>query len=306
MVADVIARALVVLGVDARHGTPGRGSARRGPRLRRASSVSRLTSSWSGPPTGGPGPRRRRAAATSVGAGCGSAHGGRRLAASAAAPGPARQPHAAGAGGARPAGRRRVEPRGRRAPRESPRTRPGPTCRTCSPSCRSRAGWPLERSPAATGTSRAGPEAWRACSSPTRTGSSAALLPSSSARRATTSSTRRPRCPRSGPSTCSDVDLVLSSSALAETGCLLSGRRDGHRPRLVVLSPVCEHERLLGALEAGAQGYLGKDAGLEELLAGIAAVLRGEAVRPPGDAGRPAARARAAPPHGRLAEPDAL
>lgn len=52
-------------------------------------------------------------------------------------------------------------------------------------------------------------------------------------------------------------------------------------PALLVLSSTSEHRVLVAALHVGAQGYLGKDADLDELLDAVRALLRGEASVPP-------------------------
>ena len=77
------------------------------------------------------------------------------------------------------------------------------------------------------------------------------------------------------------ADLVIASSSLVVGGRLLARLAARPGPRLLVLSATRDHERLLEALEAGAQGYLGKDGALPDLLEGIATVLRGEAFVPP-------------------------
>ncbi len=219
LVADVLARALVVLGVEARHGTPD--EAEPGELL--------VCDAELGEPAdvvlvgaGGPGPRRRRAA-----------RGRWRRSGSAARRHLLwrRQEPASPLEGLTPREREVLalladgasnrEVAARLA--MSPRTPPARTCRTCSPSCRSRAGWPPGRSPGGTATSRAGPEAWCGCSSQTKTGSSGAPLPSCSGRRATTWSTRRPRRPRSDRRPAEGRPGALEQR-LAETGCLLPGR----------------------------------------------------------------------------------
>lgn len=76
------------------------------------------------------------------------------------------------------------------------------------------------------------------------------------------------------------LDLLLTSSTLPGDRAAL-GRDATDRPlRLIVLSPVTEHAELVSALDHGAQGYLGKDARLSDLLGSVAAVLRGEAAVP--------------------------
>ena len=74
-----------------------------------------------------------------------------------------------------------------------------------------------------------------------------------------------------------DVDLP-NVSALTLCTALLGRPRP---PALLVLSATSEHRILLAALHVGAQGYLGKDADLDELLDAVRALLRGEASVPP-------------------------
>jgi DNA-binding NarL/FixJ family response regulator len=75
-------------------------------------------------------------------------------------------------------------------------------------------------------------------------------------------------------------DVVVASSSLPG-GCRAAVRTTGLGPRLLVLGHGSDHDLLVGALDAGAQGYLGKDATLEQLLDAVLAVARGEAVVPP-------------------------
>lgn len=73
-----------------------------------------------------------------------------------------------------------------------------------------------------------------------------------------------------------DVDLP-NMPGLTLCATLLTRPRP---PALLVLSTMSEHRLLLAALHVGAQGYLGKDADLDELLEVVRALLRGEASVP--------------------------
>jgi DNA-binding NarL/FixJ family response regulator len=55
----------------------------------------------------------------------------------------------------------------------------------------------------------------------------------------------------------------------------------GERPRAIALTTYADDASVLGALRAGARGYLTKDAGAEEIRAAIEAVARGEAALDP-------------------------
>jgi DNA-binding NarL/FixJ family response regulator len=87
------------------------------------------------------------------------------------------------------------------------------------------------------------------------------------------------------------MDGIEAIRALAERG---------DRPRAIALTTYADDASVLGALRAGARGYLTKDAGAEEIRAAVEAVSRGEAALDPavqhhvvaalaGDAGRAAA-----------------
>ena len=67
-------------------------------------------------------------------------------------------------------------------------------------------------------------------------------------------------------------DGVEATRRLAERGPL---------PRVVVLTTYADDASVLGALRAGARGYLTKDAGADEIRAAIEAVARGEAALDP-------------------------
>jgi DNA-binding NarL/FixJ family response regulator len=55
----------------------------------------------------------------------------------------------------------------------------------------------------------------------------------------------------------------------------------GERPRAIALTTYADDASVLGALRAGARGYLTKDAGAEQIRAAVEAVARGEAVLDP-------------------------
>ena len=55
----------------------------------------------------------------------------------------------------------------------------------------------------------------------------------------------------------------------------------GERPRVIALTTYADDASVLGALRAGARGYLTKDAGAEQIRAAVEAVARGEAALDP-------------------------
>src|SRR5947208_7626024 len=55
----------------------------------------------------------------------------------------------------------------------------------------------------------------------------------------------------------------------------------GERPRSIALTTYADDASVLGALRAGARGYLTKDAGAEDIRAAVEAVMRGEAALDP-------------------------
>ena len=55
----------------------------------------------------------------------------------------------------------------------------------------------------------------------------------------------------------------------------------GDRPRAIALTTYADDASVLGALRAGARGYLTKDAGADEIRAAVEAVARGEAALDP-------------------------
>lgn len=84
----------------------------------------------------------------------------------------------------------------------------------------------------------------------------------------------------------SHADVVLMDVRMPEmdgietTGRLLEGRADGG-PRIIVLTTFDLDEYALSAIQAGASGFLLKDAPPEELLEAIRTVHRGDAVIAP-------------------------
>src|SRR5205085_11260035 len=79
----------------------------------------------------------------------------------------------------------------------------------------------------------------------------------------------------------------------------------GERPRAIALTTYADDASVLGALRAGARGFLTKDAGAEEILAAVQAVARGEAALDPSVQHHVVA-ALAAPPAGVPELPDGL
>ncbi len=75
-------------------------------------------------------------------------------------------------------------------------------------------------------------------------------------------------------------DVVLIDLSMPKVNGIEATRRiiaGDPEARVVVLTAFSDRERILGALDAGALGYLLKDAAPEELLAAIRAASRGEA-----------------------------
>ncbi|HWT95599.1 MAG TPA: response regulator transcription factor [Solirubrobacteraceae bacterium] len=82
-----------------------------------------------------------------------------------------------------------------------------------------------------------------------------------------------------------DPDVVLMDLRMPrldgiEATRRLSERGSG-RPRVVALTTYADDASVLGALRAGAKGYLTKDAGADEIRAAVLAVARGEAALDP-------------------------
>jgi DNA-binding NarL/FixJ family response regulator len=105
-----------------------------------------------------------------------------------------------------------------------------------------------------------------------------------------------------------DPDIVLMDLRMPRVDGIEAIRRlreRGDRPRAIALTTYADDASVLGALRAGARGYLTKDAGAEEIRAAVEAVARGDAALDPavqhhvvaavtgGAAGAPAAGARA-------------
>jgi DNA-binding NarL/FixJ family response regulator len=99
-----------------------------------------------------------------------------------------------------------------------------------------------------------------------------------------------------------DPDVVLMDLRMPRCDGIEAIRRlaeRGERPRAIALTTYADDASVLGALRAGARGYLTKDAGAEQIRAAVEAVARGEAALDPavqhhvvaalaGDAGAPA------------------
>jgi DNA-binding NarL/FixJ family response regulator len=81
-----------------------------------------------------------------------------------------------------------------------------------------------------------------------------------------------------------DPDVVLMDLRMPRVDGIEAIRRlaaDGERPRAIALTTFADDASVLGALRAGARGYLTKDAGAEEIRAAVEAVARGEAALDP-------------------------
>jgi DNA-binding NarL/FixJ family response regulator len=77
-----------------------------------------------------------------------------------------------------------------------------------------------------------------------------------------------------------DVDVVLMDLSMPDVDGIAATRAIRRRApgaRVVILTSFSDRERILDALDAGAIGYLLKDAEPDELLRGIRAAARGEA-----------------------------
>jgi DNA-binding NarL/FixJ family response regulator len=75
------------------------------------------------------------------------------------------------------------------------------------------------------------------------------------------------------------IDLVMPRVDGIEAIRRLAAR--GERPRAIALTPYADEASVLGALRAGARGYLTKDAGADQIRAAVEAVARGEAALDP-------------------------
>jgi DNA-binding NarL/FixJ family response regulator len=81
-----------------------------------------------------------------------------------------------------------------------------------------------------------------------------------------------------------DPDVVLMDLRMPRVDGIEAIRRlaaHGERPRTIALTTYADDASVLGALRAGARGYLTKDAGAEEIRAAVEAVARGEAALDP-------------------------
>ena len=81
-----------------------------------------------------------------------------------------------------------------------------------------------------------------------------------------------------------DPDVVLMDLRMPRVDGIEAIRRLaalGERPRAIALTTYADDASVLGALRAGARGYLTKDAGAEEIRAAVEAVARGEAALDP-------------------------
>jgi DNA-binding NarL/FixJ family response regulator len=81
-----------------------------------------------------------------------------------------------------------------------------------------------------------------------------------------------------------DPDVVLIDLRMPRMDGTEAIRRlaeRGERPRSIALTTYADDASVLGALRAGARGYLTKDAGAEQIRAAVMAVARGEAALDP-------------------------
>jgi DNA-binding NarL/FixJ family response regulator len=81
-----------------------------------------------------------------------------------------------------------------------------------------------------------------------------------------------------------DPDIVLIDLRMPRMDGTEAIRRlaeRGERPRTIALTTYADDASVLGALRAGARGYLTKDAGAEQIRAAVMAVARGEAALDP-------------------------
>jgi DNA-binding NarL/FixJ family response regulator len=81
-----------------------------------------------------------------------------------------------------------------------------------------------------------------------------------------------------------DPDVVLMDLRMPRVDGIEAIRRlseRGERPRTIALTTYADDASVLGALRAGARGYLTKDAGADEIRAAVEAVARGEAALDP-------------------------
>ena len=81
-----------------------------------------------------------------------------------------------------------------------------------------------------------------------------------------------------------DPDVVLMDLRMPRMDGIEAIRRlaeRGERPRTIASTTYADDASVLGALRAGARGYLTKDAGAEQIRAAVEAVARGEAALDP-------------------------
>ncbi len=100
-------------------------------------------------------------------------------------------------------------------------------------------------------------------------------------------------------------DVALLDLEMPEVDGIEAARRireESPGTRVVILTSFSDRERILQALEAGAIGYLLKDADPDELHRGILAAARGESPLAPKAAAEVIASRTAAPPAGNLSD----